>query len=130
MRSEFLSLLPLFSCFVCRGIEAFSVIPPTRAPHRAPDMSAANQQPSKSSDDVPSALVEHAVAWAATNGLGMVVNDDKDLYTSTHLPFSLLPYGECLPSSLLESNFEDGFWSCLPFQMKITGPLSNSRRTV
>lgn len=45
-------------------------------------------------EDVPAALLEHAVAWSATNGLGMVVKDDKGLFTSTHLPFSLLPYGE------------------------------------
>ena len=47
-------------------------------------------------EDVPTALLEHAVAWSATNGLGMVVKDDKGLFTSTHLPFSLLPYGEML----------------------------------
>lgn len=45
-------------------------------------------------NNVPGALVEHAVAWASANGLGMVVNDDSGLFTGTHLPFSLLPYGE------------------------------------
>lgn len=52
-----------------------------------------------SSDAVPGALVEHAVAWASANGLGMVVNDDEGLFTSTHLPFSLLPSGKCFASS-------------------------------
>ncbi|CAN0033391.1 unnamed protein product, partial [Choristocarpus tenellus] len=37
-------------------------------------------------------VVEHAVAWSSTQGLGMVVKDKDDLFTSTHLPFSLLPY--------------------------------------
>lgn len=58
---------------------------------------ASSPKKAKTSDqDVPAALLEHAVAWSATNGLGMVVNDDKGLFTSTHLPFSLLPYGEIL----------------------------------
>ncbi|CAN0162262.1 unnamed protein product, partial [Phaeothamnion confervicola] len=36
-------------------------------------------------------LVDHAVAWAAVNGLGMVVKDPNGLFTTTHLPMSLLP---------------------------------------
>lgn len=43
---------------------------------------------------VPRTLIDHAVAWAAANGLGMVVNNVEGIFTSTHLPFSLLPYGE------------------------------------
>ncbi|CAN0396631.1 unnamed protein product [Ectocarpus sp. 12 AP-2014] len=62
-------------------------------------------------DDVPRALLEHAVAWSATNGLGMVVNDDKGLFTSTHLPFSLLPYA--LPADSYE-------------QTKVLAPLFNT----
>lgn len=59
---------------------------------------ASSPKKAKTGDDqdVPDALLEHAVAWSATNGLGMVVNDDNGLFTSTHLPFSLLPYGELL----------------------------------
>ncbi len=57
-------------------------------------MASSAKKPKTGDENVPAALVEHAVAWSATNGLGMVVNDDKGLFTSTHLPFSLLPYGE------------------------------------
>lgn len=62
--------------------------------------------PSGGEDDVPCALLEHAVAWSATNGLGMVVNDEKDLFTSTHLPFSLLPYGEAHTCTALDAQGE------------------------
>ncbi|CAM9642621.1 unnamed protein product, partial [Ectocarpus fasciculatus] len=67
--------------------------------------------PSGGQDDVPRALLEHAVAWSATNGLGMVVNDEKGLFTSTHLPFSLLPYA--LPADSYE-------------QTKVLAPLFNT----
>lgn len=72
---------------------------------------ASTPSKAKPSDEVPTALVEHAVAWAATNGLGMVVNEDTGLFTSTHLPFSLLPYA--LPADSYE-------------QTKVLAPLFNT----
>lgn len=54
----------------------------------------ASIKPPRQPADVPTELVDHAIAWAASNGLGMIVNDDSGLFTSTHLPFSLFPYGE------------------------------------
>lgn len=98
-----LVLLLLLGCLL-RRLEGFLVLAAsTPAPagsrtssgRAAASMASAPKKAKSSSDgEVPVALVEHAVAWTATNGLGMVVNDDKGLFTSTHLPFSLLPYGE------------------------------------
>lgn len=90
--ASFASLL-LLACGFSTRIEGFSLLAVTA--NRAPGMASTSKK-AKPSDDVPSALVEHAVAWASTNGLGMVVNNDKGLFTSTHLPFSLLPYGEVI----------------------------------
>lgn len=39
-------------------------------------------------------LAEHAVAWASAHGMGVEVKDNSGLFTSSHIPFSLLPYGE------------------------------------
>lgn len=90
MRSVALAFFHLFLCCDYRRVESFSI---SATPRATAGMASAAKK-AKSGDDVPSALAEHAVAWASTNGLGMVVNDDNGLFTSTHLPFSLLPYGE------------------------------------
>lgn len=93
--------VPLGPCLllafcVLPGIEGFSV-PLAAGTAKTPSMASMPKSKAAKPDDVPAALVEHAVAWASANGLGMVVNDkDKGLFTSTHLPFSLLPYGERL----------------------------------
>lgn len=103
MRGVVLAPLLLLG-YISRRVEGFLVLTAsTNAPagsrvssgRAAASMASAPKKAKPSNDEaVPVALVEHAVAWTATNGLGMVVNDDKGLFTSTHLPFSLLPYGE------------------------------------
>lgn len=90
MKSTAQVLFVLCACCGSSAVEGFSVAA-TRNMASAPKTKA-----ELSSDAVPGALVEHAVAWASANGLGMVVNDDEGLFTSTHLPFSLLPSGKIL----------------------------------
>lgn len=85
MKSTAQAFLVLCACGGSSIVEGFSVA-------ATKNMASAPKTKAKpSSDAVPGALVEHAVAWASANGLGMVVNDDEGLFTSTHLPFSLLP---------------------------------------
>eukprot|EP00752_Nemacystus_decipiens_P011437 g10157.t1 len=74
-------------------------------------MASSPKKAKTTDEDVPAALLDHAVAWSATNGLGMVVKDDNGLFTSTHLPFSLLPY------ALPEDSYE---------QAKVLAPLFNT----
>ena len=100
MRSASPASLLLFACCFS-PIEGFSIRAATPSTAAATPGMASTTSKTKRSDEVPSALVEHAVAWAATNGLGMVVNEDTGLFTSTHVPFSLLPYGEFLFLSFL-----------------------------
>lgn len=90
MKSTAQALLVLCACCGSSAVEGFSVAATRNM------ASASKTKAEPSSDAVPGALVEHAVAWASANGLGMVVNDDEGLFTSTHLPFSLLPSGKML----------------------------------
>jgi Eukaryotic glutathione synthase, ATP binding domain len=46
---------------------------------------------SDSSAKAAAALTEHALGWASAKGLAVRVNDPNGLFTTTHLPFSLLP---------------------------------------
>jgi Eukaryotic glutathione synthase, ATP binding domain len=46
---------------------------------------------SDSSAKAAAALTEHALGWASAKGLAVGVNDPSGLFTTTHLPFSLLP---------------------------------------
>lgn len=105
MKSISLGSLLILGCLCCQ-IEGF-LAPATPAKGRncasratTGGMASSPKKAKTSDEDVPAALLEHAVAWSATNGLGMVVKDDKGLFTSTHLPFSLLPYGEVLAGFL------------------------------
>lgn len=84
-------LLILLVCACPCIIRGFSIAASSR---QMESNSAAKAPTRPTSDDVPEALVEHAVAWASANGLGMVVKEERGLFTSTHLPFSLLPYGK------------------------------------
>lgn len=79
---------------------------------------------------VPGTLVDHAVAWAAANGLGMVVNNVEGVFTSTHLPFSLLPYGEMqtdycntreLITDCVSAFIFQGYLAVLPFHCQTPG---------
>lgn len=99
-------LLPFLFFLVCAlpgTIQGFSMSIAANAASKQAAASAKRGTGDNNSElgNVPSALVEHAVAWASANGLGMVVNDDSGLFTSTHLPFSLLPYGERALCALL-----------------------------
>lgn len=97
MRSPSSASLLILGCFFSRGINAFLLSTTVASGARSASLkmaSAASAKKPKLADDVPSVLVEHAVAWAAANGLGMVVKSDEGLFTSSHLPFSLMPYGE------------------------------------
>jgi Eukaryotic glutathione synthase, ATP binding domain len=46
---------------------------------------------SDNSAKAAAALTEHALGWASAKGLAVGVNDPSGLFTTTHLPFSLLP---------------------------------------
>ncbi|KAG5186256.1 glutathione synthase [Tribonema minus] len=41
--------------------------------------------------DATAALTEYALGWSSVNGLGMGVKDPAGLWTTTHLPFCLMP---------------------------------------
>lgn len=84
-RAHFLSLLVVLPSLV-RGFSVSVSTPNNMA-------STTSSKAACSSTNVPGKLVEHAVAWASANGLSMVVREESGLFTSTHLPFSLLPYG-------------------------------------
>jgi hypothetical protein len=45
-------------------------------------------------------LLEHALGWTSARGLGAGVKNSEGLWTTTHLPFALLP--NSLPASSLE----------------------------
>lgn len=82
MNIVFPTLLLLLLVSVTHVVDGFSIVAPQMAsnpPH---------------SSEVHTTLVDHAVAWATANGMGMMVNDEGGLVTCTHVPFSLLPYGE------------------------------------
>lgn len=84
------SSLLLLLASVAHEVDGFSIL----------TSQMASTKPSSPTADVPTNLVDHAVAWATANGLGMMVNDENGLLTTTHAPFSLLPYGKsCLASS-------------------------------
>jgi len=55
---------------------------------------------SKRASAAAAALTEHALGWASANGLSVGVVDPAGLFTTTHLPFSLMP--NALPRSEFE----------------------------
>ena len=101
MKIDCLDSLVILALYLIIPIKALA-IPTARRLVAAPSMADSPETstiPDKLLPNVPSVLVDHAVAWAAANGLGMVINDEEGTFTSSHLPFSLLPYGEMLQST-------------------------------